>query len=177
MKVTQIVIGAVAVLVLAGGGFLAGVTVGRNASAPASASAASSASAQAQARRGGAAIGAAGGAIATLGQPTAGRVISVNDGSITIETRQGGGQGASPVIGSAIVLVGANTRLVRNVEQEIKVSDLKANDQVTILGTTDASGTVSATAIVVGGSAFQQLFGGQGGAGGARPSASPSPKP
>jgi hypothetical protein len=69
---------------------------------------------------------------------------------------------------------------VRTTETDIKVSDLKANDQIQIVGSTDATGSVSATAIVVGGNALQQLFGGgtpggaPGGAGG-RPSPSPSP--
>ena len=65
---------------------------------------------------------------------------------------------------------------VKTVETDIKLSDLKANDQVTIVGTTDANGNVAATAIVAGGNALQGLFGGQGGPGGAR-GASPSPSP
>jgi len=78
------------------------------------------------------------------------------------------------------VLVGSSTKIVRTTETDIKVSDLKANDQIQIVGTTDATGSVSASAIVVGGNALQQLFGGgapggaPGGAGG-RPSPSPSP--
>ncbi len=176
MRTTQIVIGIVVALALAGGGFAAGMTVGRD-RATASASASPSGSARRVIASGG--PGALGGAGAPGGQATVGRVLSVNDGSITIETRQPGGQGASPVVGSQIVLVGSSTRLVRTVEQDIKLTDLKQNDQVTVIGTADQSGTLSATAIVVGGNALQQLFGGQGGAqlGGGRAPASASPKP
>jgi hypothetical protein len=99
----------------------------------------------------------------------------VNDGSVTIEVRSAGAQGASPTVSSQIVFVGTTTRVVRTVEQDIKASDLKANDQIQIVATTDASGAVSASAIVVGGNALQQLFGGQGPGGrGASPSPSPS---
>ena len=94
-------------------------------------------------------------------------MISVNDGSITVEVRTGGGQGASPTVTSANVLVGATTRIVKTAETDIKATDLKANDQIQVVGTTDATGSVSASAIVVGGNALGQLFGGQGGFGGA----------
>ena len=107
----------------------------------------------------------------------AGRILSVNDGSITIEVRQPGAQGASPTVTSQIVLVGSSTRIVKTVESDIKLTDLKANDQVTIVGSTDANGNVSATAILAGGNALQGLFGGQGGPGGAGRGASPSPSP
>jgi len=115
-----------------------------------------------------------------------GRVISVNDGSITVEVRTGGGQGASPTVTSEIILVGSSTRIVKTSETDIKATDLKANDQIQIVGTTDATGSVSASAIVVGGNALGQLFGGPGGAGGAGGrggplgspgAASPSPSP
>jgi hypothetical protein len=97
-------------------------------------------------------------------QLVTGRVLSVNDGSITVEVRQPGQQGASPSVTSEIVLVGASTRIVRTTESDIKASDLKANDQIQIVGTTDASGNVAASAIIVGGNALQQLLGGQGAA-------------
>ena len=181
MKPTQIVIGVVIALALAGGGFAAGMTVGRGSGSEASASA----SPTGAAGRGGAGItgrigqgGAAGGSGAAGGQAMAGRIISVNDGSITIEVRQPGAQGASPTVTSQIVLVGSSTRIVKTVESDIKLTDLKANDQVTIVGSTDANGNVSATAIVAGGNALQGLFGGQGGGpGGAGRGASPSPSP
>lgn len=181
MKPTQIVIGVVIALALAGGGFAAGMTVGRSAGAEANASASPSGAAA----RGGTGVtgrfgpggGAAGAAGAAGGQAMAGRIISVNDGSITIEVRQPGAQGASPTVTSQIVLIGSSTRIVKTVETDIKLTDLKANDQVTIVGTTDASGNVSATAILAGGNALQGLFGGQGGPGGAGRGANPSPSP
>jgi hypothetical protein len=117
------------------------------------------------------------GAVGAGGQQLlTGRVLSVNDGSITIEVRSGGAQGASPTVSSQIVFVGTGTRIVKTAEQDIKASDLKANDQIQIVASTDASGTVSASAIVVGGIALTGLFGGQGAPGGAR-GASPSPSP
>jgi len=64
----------------------------------------------------------------------------------------------------------------------VKLSDLKVNDQVTVIGTTDTTGMVSATAIVVGSTnILGQLFGSQTGSaglgGGGRPSASPTKAP
>ena len=176
MKPAQIVIGVVVALALAGGGFAAGMTVGRGSGTEANASA----SPTGAAGRGGAGItgrlGQGGGAAgAGGGQAMAGRILSVNDGSITIEVRQPGAQGASPTVTSQIVLIGSSTRIVKTVESDIKLTDLKANDQVTIVGTTDASGNVSATAIVAGGNALQGVFGGQGGARGASPSPSARP--
>ena len=178
MKPAQIVIGVVIALALAGGGFAAGMTVARGSGAEANASPSPSGAAG----RGGAGItgrlGQGGGAAgAAGGQAMAGRILSVNDGSITIEVRQPGAQGASPTVTSQIVLVGSSTRIVKTVESDIKLTDLKANDQVTIVGSTDANGNVSATAIVAGGNALQGLFGGQGGPGGAGRGASPSPSP
>ncbi len=179
LKTSQIAIAAVLGLLLLGGGFAAGMSVGRGSAEQASASASPSGAAG----RGGFVTGGAGGAggrgaVGAAGQQLlTGRVLSVNDGSITVEVRTGGGQGASPTVTSEIVLVGSSTRIVRTTETDIKATDLKANDQIQIVGTTDATGSVSASAIVVGGNALGQLFGGPGGAGGAggRPSPSPSP--
>src|SRR6185503_15266867 len=179
MKPAQIVIGVVIALALAGAGFAAGMTVGRGSGTEANASASPGAGG-----RGGTGItgrlgqgGGVGASGAAGGQAMAGRILSVNDGSITIEVRQPGAQGASPTVTSQIVLVGSSTRIVKTVESDIKLTDLKANDQVTIVGSTDANGNVSATAIVAGGNALQGLFGGQGGPGGAGRGASPSPSP
>ncbi len=171
MKPARISIAVVVALALAGGGFAAGVTVGRATGPEASPSASPSAAA------GGRVTGrlGQGGAGALGGQAVNGRILSVNDGSITIEVRQPGAQGASPTVSSQIVLVGSSTRIVKTVETDIKLGDLKPNDQVTVLGTTDASGNVSATAIVAGGNALQGLLGGQGGSRGTRIPASPSP--
>src|SRR5205823_1914148 len=81
---------------------------------------------------------------------------------------------ASPATSSQIVLVGTTTRIVKTTETDVKLSDLKVNDQVTVIGTTDTTGMVSATAIVVGSTnILGQLFGSQTGnaglGGGARP--------
>ncbi len=180
MKPLHIVIGVIAALALAGGGFAAGMTVGRGASNDATASASPSGAAgrgAVGARLGQGGQGAAG---ALGGQAVAGRILSVNDGSITVEVRQPGVAGASPTVTSQIVLVGTSTRLVKTAETEIKLSDLRANDQVTIVGTTDASGNVSATAIIAGGNALQGILGGgrtPAGGQGASQSPSPSPRP
>jgi hypothetical protein len=183
VRSTQIVIGAVLALALAGGGFAAGMSVGRGAESAAKASPSPSGGGTVRFGQGGAGAAGAAGARGAGGQELlTGRVISVNDGSITVEVRQPGAQGASPTTTSQIVLVGSNTQIVKTTETTIKVTDLKANDQVQIVGTADANGNVSATAIVTGGNALQQLFGGAGGFGGAPGGAggrggSPSPSP
>lgn len=173
MKPLHIVIGAVLAVALAGGGFAAGMTVGRGGAGDPAASASPSGAAAARG-----AVGqrlGQGGAGALGSQATVGRILSVNDGSITIEMRQPGAQGASPTVSSQIVLVGGSTRIVKTTETEIKLSDLKPNDQVTIVGTTDANGNVSASAIVAGGNALQNVLGGPGGARGASPSPTARP--
>ena len=182
-RAVQIAITGVLGLVLLGGGFAAGMTVGKGSTTTEAANASASPSGAAgRLGQGGAGARGAGGQAAGGQQLLIGRVISVNDGSITVEMRQAGAQGASPTVTSQIVLVGGSTRIVKTSETDIKASDLKANDQIQIVGTTDATGSVSASAIVVGGNALQNLFGGQGGfggaggAGGAR-GASPSPSP
>jgi hypothetical protein len=169
----QIIALAVAALVLGGGGFVAGVTVGPSLTrtgAAASPDPAQPAQGQRQQVQRGAG-GGQGGAAGALGQQVSGRVISVQDGSITIETRQPG----SDTTRSTIALVGANARLVRTTETEIRLTDIKPGDQVVVQGTTDqATGTVSANAVIVGITGLQQIFGGGAGPGGqARPSGSP----
>lgn len=179
MKTPQIVIGAVLGLVLLGGGFAAGMTVGRSGTATEANASASPSGAAGRFGAGGSGApgrGGAGQGAAAGQQLLTGRVLSVNDGSITIEVRSGGAQGASPTVSSQIVFVGTATRIVKTAEQDIKVSDLKANDQIQIVASTDASGAVSASAMVIGGNALTGLFGGPGGQGGAR-GASPSPSP
>jgi len=182
MRAPQIIVGVVAALVLAGGGFAAGMTVGRNNAAETAASASPSGAVRGAQGGTGAFVGrggqgAQGGAAGQ--QILAGRVISVNDGSITVEVRQPGAQGASPSVSSQIILVGTNTRVVKTAEQDIKLSDLKPNDQVQIVTSTDSAGQLSANAIISGGNALQQLFGGGPGAGfaGGGRGASPSPSP
>ena len=174
MKPAQIVIGVVIALALAGGGFAAGMTVGKGTGTEAAASPSPSGAAGRSGVAGRGGQGGVGGSGALGTQAVNGRILSVNDGSITVEVRQGGAQGASPTVTSQIVLIGSTTRIVRTVETDIKLSDLKANDQVTIVGSTDASGNVAATAIVAGGNALQGVFGGPGGRGA---SPSPSAKP
>jgi hypothetical protein len=186
MKAPQIVIGVVAALALAGGGFAAGMTFDRS---QASTTNTTGATGPTGARGGTGGRGALGGTGAAAGQqPVTGRILAVNDGSITVAAidRAPGGQNAqasaSPATTSQIVLIGASTRIVKTTEADVKLSDLKINDQVTVVGTTDATGMVSATAIVVGSTnILGQLFGSQTGTaglgGGARPSASPSTAP
>jgi hypothetical protein len=186
VKTPQIVIGVVAALALAGGGFAAGMTFDRSQTPTTTATGATGATGARGATGG---RGAFGGTGATGGQPVIGRILAINDGSITIAAvdRALGGQNAqasvSPATTSEIVLIGAATRIVKTTEADVKLSDLKVNDQVTVIGTTDAAGMVSATAIVVGSTNIVgQLLGSQtGGAGlgggGARPSASPSKAP
>ena len=180
MKTPQIVLAVAVGLVLLGGGFAAGMTLGRNSTATETTASASPSGAAGRFGQGGTGASGALGRGGAAGQGAAGqnllngRVISVNDGSITIEVRTAGAQGASPTVSSQIVFFGTTTRIVKTAEQDIKATDLRANDQIQIVATTDASGSVTASAIVVGGNALQQLFGGQGG--GAR-GASPSPSP
>jgi hypothetical protein len=163
-------------ILLGGGGFAAGMTLG-----PTLAGKGTEPSPSAQAGPGGrqpVAVKPGGGAggpgnlvIGGSGQ-VVGRVLSVNDGSITIEVRQPG----SDTPRSQIALVGGTSRLVKTVETDIRLSDIKPGDQVVVIGQTDqTTGTVSANAVIVGQSALQQLFGG--GQGGARPSGSGSPRP
>jgi len=189
MKTPQIVIGVVAALALAGGGFAAGMTFERS-QAPNTNTAGTTGATGARGgsgARGG--FGAGGTGAATGQQPVTGRIIAVNDGSITVAAveRGLGGQNAqasaSPATTSEIVLVGGSTRIVKTTESDVKLSDLKVGDQITVVGTTDTTGMVSATAIVVGSTnILGQLFGSQTGnaglgGGGARPSASPTRAP
>src|SRR5256885_118366 len=183
MKTPQIVIGVVAALALAGGGFAAGMTFDRSQTPTATAAGTTGASGTRGAS--GARGGFGGGTGAATGQqPVTGRILAINDGSITIAAvdRAPGGQNAqasaSPATTSEIVLVGASTRIVKTTEADVKLGDLKVNDQVTVVGTTDATGMVSATTIVVGSTnILGQLFGNGGLGGGARPTASPTKAP
>lgn len=167
MNRIQVVVMVVAALALGGGGFVAGAAVG-----PSLAKAETSATPRAaggQAGRGGAfASGAPGaaGAQGVLVQQVSGQVISVNDGSITVEVRQPG----SDQTRSVIALVGGSSRVVRVTETQASLSDVKPGDQVLITGQPDqATGTVAANTIVLGVSSLQQIFGG----GAAGPGASP----
>ncbi|MBM4434242.1 MAG: hypothetical protein FJ028_03880, partial [Chloroflexi bacterium] len=165
-KQLQIAAAATAALVLGGGGFVAGMTVGPTLTkAPEDASPAPGAvQGQRQQVRGAGPAG-AGQAGGIIGQTVTGRVISVQDGSITVETRQPG----SDTTRSTIALVGGTARLVKTTETEIKLTDIKPGDQVVISGTPDATtGTVNANAVIVGGNPIQQILGG-----GERPAGAP----
>ncbi|TMG55900.1 MAG: hypothetical protein E6H84_05540, partial [Chloroflexi bacterium] len=123
MKTPQIVIGAVAALALAGGGFAAGMTYEKSQSSTPTAATTT----QTTTGRGAAGgRGAFGGSGATGGiQPVVGRVLAVNEGSITVAAvERGQGQntqaGASPATQSQIVLIGTNTRIVRTTETDVK---------------------------------------------------------
>ncbi len=178
MKTTQIVIAAVLGLLLAGGGFAAGMTVGKgNAAASASQSPTGGTGARGQGAGGAFGRGGQGGTGANGQQFLTGRILSVNDGSITVEVRQPGQPGASPSTNSEIVLIGTNTRVVKTAETDIKTSDLKPNDQIQIVGQMDATGNIAASAIVVGANALSQLFGGGAGGGQGGRGTSPTPSP
>ena len=166
----QIVVGVIVALALFGGGFAFGST-----RAPAAASPTATAAGGAG-FRGGAANG---GAAANRGVTT-GQILAVNSDSITISVRAPGANGASPTTTTQLVLVGTGTRVVKTVETDVKLSDLKVGDAVTVAGTPDAaSGTVSAQTIVLGGTnILGDILGGQfGGRGGAGASGSPRPSP
>jgi hypothetical protein len=190
MKAPHVVIGVVAALTLAGGGFAAGITFDRaqNTGASANTTGATGVTGArgATGARGG--LGAGGTGALAGQQPVIGRILAVNDGSITVaavERAPGGANApasASPATSSQIVLVGTSTRIVKTTEVDVKLTDLKVNDQVTVIGTTDATGMVSATAIVVGSTnILGQLLGSQTGTaglgGGTRPSAIPTRAP
>ena len=178
MKAPQLVIGGVvAAIALSGGGFAAGMTY-EKAQAPAPTAATTGPTGATGARGGGGPrqlVGASGQV------PITGRVLAVNDGSITVaavDRGQGGQQpSASPAASSQIVLVGSSTRIVKTTETEVPLADVKPNDQVTVVGTVDSTGIVSATAIVVGPTnALGQLFGSQTGTpGGGRAIGTPAP--
>ena len=172
----QIVVGVIVALVLFGGG----VAFGSNRAASTATSTTSGATGATGAAviRGGA--GGAGGAAAR--GLVNGQILAVNSDSITISMRQGGQNGASPTTTTQLVLVGTGTRVVKTVETDVKLSDLKVGDTVTVAGTPDtASGTISAQAIVLGGNnILGDILGGTqfpGGRGGAGASGSPRPSP
>lgn len=161
----QIVLLGAAALLIGGGGFVAGRTFAPSADpGVAGGGPAPDIAAALQQRRaaGGAAPGGAAG-VAGGGQ-LAGRVISVAAGSITGEVRQPGAETSR----SVIALVGDSTRIVRTAETDIALTDIKPGDQVVVVGQPDqTTGTVSANAVVVGGSALVPRAGPRG--------ASPSP--
>lgn len=171
----QIVVGVIVALALFGGGYAFGSTKTPGAVTTTGTGAAPSV----RGFPGGA--GGAGGARAANRGVTNGQILAVNPDSITVQVRQGGQNGASPTVTTQLVLVGSGTRVVKTAETDVKLSDLKVGDEITVAGTTDAaSGTVSAQAIVLGGANIlgdilggTQFPGGRGGGTSPRPSATP----
>ena len=168
----QIVVGVIVALALFGGGYAFGSTKTPGAVTTTGTGAAPS---------GRGFPGGAGGARAANRGVTNGQILAVNPDSITVQVRQGGQNGASPTVTTQLVLVGSGTRVVKTAETDVKLSDLKVGDQVTVAGTPDAaSGTVSAQAIVLGGANIlgdilggTQFPGGRGAGTSPRPSATP----
>jgi hypothetical protein len=172
----QIVVGVVVALALFGGGFALGSS---RASNPETATGATGPTGVTTFRGGAGAAGAgAGGAAANRGI-TNGQILAVNSDSITISIRTPGANGASPTTTTQLVLVGTGTRVVKTVETDVKLTDLKVGDMVTVAGTPDtASGTVSAQTIVLGGtSILGDILGGTQFPGRAGASGSPRPSP
>jgi len=166
----QIVAGVVVALVLFGAGFFAGTS-------RAQATTATGPTASAAAAGGRGAVGGAGAAGAAANRNVVnGQILSVNADSITVQVRTPGQQGASPTVTSQLILVGPTTRVVKTTETDVKLSDLKSGDQITVAGTPDTTtGSVSAQAIVLGGNnVLGDLLGG---GGGVRRGASPTPSP
>lgn len=188
-RTTLFVAAAVAALALFATGFWAGANT-REATVVSSAGTSGAGAGGTTTVGGAGGPGGAGGALRVAGGganlPTTGRVISVNADSITVAVTPPRAPGSSASPGpqtSTIALVGASTRIVRTSETDVRLSDIKAGDQVTIVGTQDQnSGTLSAQAIVVGfTNVLGQLFGGgqggpggPGGAGAPRPGGSPA---
>jgi hypothetical protein len=166
----QIVVGVVVALALFGGGFAFG-----SMRAPATPQTTAKDATGTPVVRGGGGGAPNGAAARGL---TNGQIVSVNSDSITISVRQGGANGASPTTTTQLVLVGTGTRVVKTVETDVKLTDLKVGDTVTIAGTPDtASGTVSAQTIVIGGAnILGDILGGTT-PGGRGPGASGSPRP
>ncbi|HET8568652.1 MAG TPA: hypothetical protein VFM93_06675 [Candidatus Limnocylindria bacterium] len=170
---TYVALGVVVAVALFFGGFAVGRTLAP--AAPATDGAATDATGtQGAGARRGLVQGGQGAAGANV---LSGRVLSVQDGSITVEVRQPAAASASPSVTSTIALVGSGTRIVKSTETQIALSEIKAGDTITVVGSTDAAtGTVSATAVLVGGNALQQLLGPGAGAGrSARPVPTISP--
>lgn len=144
-------------LALAGGGFVAGMTVERSRGDAATGSPAPGAG-QRVGPGGAGGRQAPGGA---QGRALNGEVLSVGDGTITVRLGQ--------QEGSRIVLVAPSTRLVRTIETTVQLAEVRAGERVTIVGSENSDGSVNAQAVVVGGTnVLQQILGSP------RPSPSPA---
>ena len=172
----QIIVGVIVALALFGGGYAFGST--RTPSPVATTTGATGATG-ARGNFGGAG-GANGGAGRGAGAGvTVGQILSVNTDSLTVSVRAGGANGATATTTTELVLVGSGTRVVKTVESDVKLADLKVGDQITVAGTPDtASGTISAQTIVVGATnILGDILGGAGFPGGRGAGASGSPRP
>lgn len=142
----MVLAGGVAALALAAGGFVAGLTVARG--NPDASATTGGAGGRGQTFRQGAGQ-LPGGA---QGRATSGQVVSVGEGTITIQLGQDQG--------SRIVLVAPSTRIVQTAEVDVPLSSLKPGDRVTVVGQENSDGTLNAQAVVVGGAnVLQQLLG------------------
>jgi len=172
----QIIVGVIVALALFGGGYAFGST---RAPAPVATTNGATGATGGRGNFGGAG-GANGGAGRGAGAGvTVGQILSVNTDSITVSVRAGGANGATGTTTTTLVLVGSGTRVVKTVESDVKLSDLKVGDQITVAGTPDtASGTISAQTIVVGATnILGDILGGAGFPGGRGAGASGSPRP
>lgn len=77
-------------------------------------------------------------------QPVSGEITSIDNGSITVKTQDGG---------SKIVTLSSSTAV--KIANEGSISDLTEGDTVVVNGTTDSNGTLSALIITVGGELMQ----------------------
>ena len=173
----QIIVGVVVALALFGGGYAFGST--RTPAATTTGATGSTGAATGRGGFGGGGAGGANGGAAAQRGITNGQILSVNTDSITISIRAGGANGATGTTTTELVLVGSGTRVVKTVETDVKLTDLKVGDTITVAGTPDtASGTVSATTIVVGATnILGDILGGTQFPGGRGAGASASPRP
>jgi len=171
----QIIVGVIVALALFGGGYAFGST---RTPAPVATTNGATGATGARGNFGGGANGGAAARGAGAGV-TVGQILSVNTDSITVSVRAGGANGATGTTTTTLVLVGSGTRVVKTVESDVKLSDLKVGDQITVAGTPDtASGTISAQTIVVGATnILGDILGGAGFPGGRGAGASGSPRP
>lgn len=72
-------------------------------------------------------------------QPVSGEITSVDGGTITVKTQDGG---------SKIVVLSGSTKI--NLATEGSTSDLKKGDTVMVIGTTGTDGTITATTVSIG---------------------------
>ena len=173
----QIIVGVIVALALFGGGYAFGSS---RTPAPVATTNGATGATGARGNFGGA--GGANGGAAARGAGagvTTGQILSVNTDSITVSIRAAGANGATATTTTTLVLVGSGTRVVKTVESDVKLADLKVGDQITVAGTPDtASGTISAQTIVVGATnILGDILGGTQFPGGRGAGASGSPRP